>query len=563
MKMANCLVGLSVLWLVLPVAAQEGEKPVQDKVELQLQKIVPPESWTERMRRERTVLALTPKDAMRLALTNNLDIAIEDYNEDLNLQDIVRTKGFYDPRLSFSVGWNSNENPSRSVLDAGQGISVNTSDNFFFSSSVGQNFPGGSDLTVSFNNNRFSTNSAFQFINPSFGSNFDILFRQPLWRGFRRTQTETQLSLYNLDRDISDSVFKQRVSEILQQVQNQYWELVFAIENHEAIRQSMKLAIIQHENNQKRVQIGVMAPIEITASRAEVATREQEMIQSEVQIITSQNALKQLLAPDPKASIWNLTLIPTKRPEVQDLSLSLDQAIEIALQRRPELEQNRLERDKIEVNRKYYIKESKPAVNLEAGIISRGNTGRVLQDVFVDTDGDGVPDTRTGRAADPESPFFGNFGNTWGQVFGFDFINYSVSLSVEIPIGNRANEGERALLLIRERRLLSMLRNEQQLIMVEVRNAYESIATQRKRLEAARVARELSEEQLEGENKRFQAGLSTNFEVLRYQRDLTESQVRELRAVVDYQQTLTDLEKAMYTIIDSNDIVMARREAGN
>ena len=106
-----------------------------------------------------------------------------------------------------------------------------------------------------------------------------------------------------------------------------------------------------------------------------------------------------------------------------------------------------------------------------------------------------------------------------------------------------------------------MLRSEQQQIMVEVRNAYESIATQRKRLEAARVARELSEEQLEGENKRFQAGLSTNFEVLRYQRDLTDAQVRELRALVDYQQTLTDLEKAMYTIIDANDIVMARREA--
>ena len=180
--------------------------------------------------------------------------------------------------------------------------------------------------------------------------------------------------------------------------------------------------------------------------------------------------------------------------------------------------------------------------------------------MFVDTDGDGVPDTSLGRIPDPESPFSGNFGNTWGQVFGFDFINYQLALNVEIPIGNRANEAERASLLIQERRLLSRLKNEQQLIVVEVRNAYESIATQRKRLEAARVARELSEEQLEGENKRFQAGLSTNFEVLRYQRDLTDSQVRELRARVDYQLTVTDLEKAMNTIIDANDIVMAKRE---
>ena len=559
MRIANRLVGLSLLCFIWPLTAEEAEKPVQqDRVEIN--KIVPPESWTERISREKSVLELTPKDAMRLALTNNLDIAIEDYNEDLNRQDIVRTKGFYDPRLSFAVGWNSSENPSRSILDAGQGRSVTNTDNFFFSSSVNQNFPGGSDLTLSFDNNRFSSNSAFQFINPSFGSNFEILFRQPLWRGFRKTQTKTQLSLYNLDRDISDSVFKQRVSEILQQVQNQYWELVFAIENHEAIRQSMKLAIIHHENNRKRVEIGVMAPIEVTASRAEVATREQDMIQSEVQIITSQNALKNLLAPDPKASIWNLTLIPTKRPEVRDLTLSLDQAIETALGRRPELEQNRLEREKIEVNRQYYVKEGKPAVNLLAGVTSVGQAGQVLQDVFVDTDGDGVPDTRTGTSPNTGSPFFGDFGNTWGQVFGFDFINYQLALNVEIPIGNRANEGERALLRIRKQRFLSQLKNEQQLIMVEVRNAYESIATQTKRLEAARVARELSEEQLEGENKRFQAGLSTNFEVLRYQRDLTDAQVRELRALIDYQQTVTNLEKAMHTIIDSNDIVMAHRD---
>ncbi len=558
MRIPNCVVGLSLLFFVWPVVAEEGEKPVQGRAETPV--VVPPESWTERMRRERTVLELTAKDAMRLALTNNLDIAIEDYNEDLNREDIVKTKGYYDPVLSLGVGWNSTENPSRSVLDAGQGRSVTNTDNFFFRSSVNQNIPGGSDLTLSFNNNRFATNSTFQFINPSFGSNFAVLFRQPLWRGFLKTQTKTQLSLYNLDRDISDSVFKQRVSEILQQVQNQYWELVFAIENHEAIRQSMKLAIIQHDNNRKRVQIGVMAPIEVTASRAEVATREQDMIQSEVQIITSQNALKQLLAPDPRASIWNLILIPTDRPEVRDLALSLDQAIETALGKRPELEQNRLEREKIEVNQQFYRKQGKPAVNLEAGLTSVGQAGQVLQDVFIDTDGDGVPDTRAGTSPNPSSPFFGDFGNTWGQVFGFDFINYQLALNVEIPIGNRANEGERASLRIQERRLLSMLRNEQQLIMVEVRNAYESIATQRKRLEAARVARELSEEQLEGENKRFQAGLSTNFEVLRYQRDLTDSQVRELRALLDYQLTLTDLEKAMNTIIDANDIVMAKRE---
>ena len=536
------------------------EKAATDQTVPIMPEIDRPDSWADRMRRETPVRELSVKDAIRLALINNLEIAIEDYNEDLNRQQVFGAKGFYDPRLRFEVGWAATENPSRSILDAGRGIPVNTTDRIYFDTSLVQNLPNGSSLTVRFNNDRFSTNSTFSFMNPSFGSNFSVLLRQPLWRGFRQTQTRHQLKLFNLDIQISDSQFQQKVSEIVQQVQNQYWELVFAIESYEAIRKSMELAIIQHENNRKRVRIGVMASIEITASRAEVATREQELIQSEVQIITSQNGLKRHLAPDPTAPIWNLTLIPTQLPQVQDLTITLDEAIARAMEKRPELEQNRLLREKVEVDREYYRQDGRPTVDLVATLTNTGRAGEIFGSEFVDTDGDGVPDTGLQNVPQPANPFFGGFGNSWGQVFGFDYINYTLGVSVEIPLRNRANEAQRASLLIEDRQLASQLKNQQQMIIVEVRNAFESIATQRKRLEAARVARQLSEAQLEGENKRFQAGLSTNFEVLRYQRDLSQSQVQELRARVDYQQAVTDLEKAMYTIVDSNDIVLARRD---
>ena len=558
------LAGIALpIFLVLTVPflwAVPQEKTASDQAQSEMPAIDRPESWADRMRRERPVRELSVMDAIRLALTNNLEIAIEDYNEDLNRQQIFGTRGFYDPRLRFEVGWAATENPARSILDAGQGIPVNTTDRIYFDTSLVQNLPNGSSLTLNFNNNRFSTNSTFSFMNPSFGSNFAVSLRQPLWRGFRETFTRRQLKLYNLDIEISESQFQQKVSEIVQQVQNQYWELVFAIESYEAIRKSMELAIIQHENNRKRVRIGVMAPIEITASRAEVATREQEMIQSEVQIITAQNGLKRHLAPDPTAPIWNLTLIPTQLPRVQDLAITLDEAIARAMERRPELEQNRLLREQVEVDREYYQREGRPTVDLVASLTNTGRAGEIFGSEFVDSDGDGVPDTRLENVSQPSNPFFGSFGNSWGQVFGFDYINYTLGVSVEIPLKNRANDAERARILIRDRRLASQLKNQQQMIIVEVRNAYESIATQRKRLEAAGVARQLSEAQLEGENKRFQAGLSTNFEVLRYQRDLSQAQVQELRARVDYQQAVTDLEKAMYTIVDSNDIMLARRD---
>ena len=132
-------------------------------------------------------------------------------------------------------------------------------------------------------------------------------------------------------------------------------------------------------------------------------------------------------------------------------------------------------------------------------------------------------------------------------------------VNLEIPLRNRENDAQLAQLGIADRQMMSRRKDTEQLVMVEVRNAYESINTRKKGLKAAQVARELSEEQLEGETKRFEAGLSTNFEVLRYQRDLADARVRELRTVVDYQLALTALRTAMFTIVDENDIVSARR----
>ena len=522
----------------------------QETIVSSAQDVTQPESYLERIRQNGAVLELSLRDAIRLALSNNLEIAIEEFNEDLNRERIIDTRGFYDPVLDFRFGWQSNQFPNTSSLDAGRGILARESSNLAFGSSVRQNVPGGGNFAFVFDNSRGKTNSTFRFINPSFGSTLDVSFVQPLWRGFLETPTDRQLKMYNLDTEITDSQFRQRVSEIVQQVERQYWELVFSIDNHETQRQSMQLAIIQYEDNEKRVAIGVSAPIEITSSRAEVATREQDMIQSEVLIINAQNALKRLLTPDPDASLWNLSMIPTDRPQMQNLRIGLGEAIQTALERRPELEQIHLEMEKNEVDRNYLKKAGKPAVDLSFGLTSTGSSGQVFKvDQFTAT-----------PVLFQDHPLYGNFGNSFGQVFGFDFLSYGVFVDVQIPLRNRSNEAQLAQVSINERQMVSRLKNIQQMIIVEVRNAFEVITTQKKRLEAARMAGELSREQLDGETKRFQAGLSTNFQVLRFQRDLALAQAQELRALVDYQLSVTDLRTAMYTIIDENDIVLARQD---
>ena len=525
------------------------------------QDLAVPESYVTRMRRQGVVLEMGLREAIRLALANNLEIAIENYNEDLNQEQIIKARGFYDPTVNFSVGWTSSESPTTSSLQAGGGITVNNVKRFSFDSQLQQNLAGGGVLDLNFTNSRNETNSSFSFINPRFNSAFNLAFTQPLLRGFRTTNTRRQIQLFNLDSEITETQFKQQVAEIVQQVQNQYWELVYAVESNETQRRSVELAAIQYEDNRKRVEIGVMAPIEITSSLAEVARRELAMTQSEVQIINAQNALKRLLAPDPGASIWNVSVIPTDQPQVEDVQISLQESIRTALEARPELEQIQLQMEKNEIDRSYYRKDGRPILNLRGSFGSNGASGLVVGSILEDTDGDGIPDTPTGeRGPLSDDPRFGNFTKTWTQVFGFDFVSWGVFLDLEIPLRNRSNEADLATVMIRERQFLSRLKNQEQMIIVEVRNAFESIATRKKSLETAGVASQLSTEQLDGETKRFAAGLSTNFEVLRFQRDLAESQVSELRAMVDYQLAVIALRKALFTIVGESDIILAKAQ---
>ncbi len=570
MRTLRLLLG-AVLFIIClgPVIAQDAAKPQQatpaPAVTTQQTEVVQvPESYVERTKKAGAVLELSMKDAIRLALTNNLDIAIEDFNEGLNRQKVVSTKGFYDPILNFRVGYGATETPSTRILDAGQGIDVSTSNSFLFNTGVTQNVPGGGRAIFSYNNSRSGSNDAFAVFNPYFGSRLSLSFSQPLWRGFRQTATEHQLKLVNLDSKISDSQFQDTVSRIVQQVQNQYWDLVFAIENHETGRQSMELAIVQHKNNQKRVEIGVMAPIEITKSRAAVAVREQEMIRSEVQIIEAQNGLKRLLAPDPKATIWGLSVLPTDKPTERQVAITMNEAINRALERRPELEQVRLEMQKNEVDRKYAHNVSKPLFSLETGLVSTGTAGRVFSRQQVDINGDGIPDEQGPATPVPDAPFYGSIGKSMADAFKFNYLNYQIYLNVEMPLWrDRTNDAARAQIAINERRLNSQMKNQQQLVMVDVRNAYEGMQTQKKALDAARVSRQLAEEQLAGENKRFEAGLSTNFEVLQYQNDLADARVREIQALINFEKAVTALQRSMYTIIDDQDIVLAKGQASN
>ena len=267
-------------------------------------------------------------------------------------QKVIGSYGEYDPRLQVGFGTFSNQSPNTRLDNTSVGANYNQLGRYYWELAYVQNLPTGATIRGDWNSFRASTNQAFALFNPQYNATLGMQITQPLWRNRATDVIRSNIKLVNLDLKINDSQFKQKVTDTIAEIQGFYWDLVFAIRDYEIKRESVKLAQIQLDNNKKKVEIGTLAPIGITEARAEVASREQEMIASEERIFTFQNSLRALISNDRHADIWHQTIVPTESPEFKEAKVPLEQAIDTALQNRPELEQlaTRLEKNEVSYN---------------------------------------------------------------------------------------------------------------------------------------------------------------------------------------------------------------------
>lgn len=491
------------------------------------------------------ILLLAVVDVVQRAMDNNLDIAVERLNRQVVEQRVASALGFYDPTVSLASTLNAATNPLTAASGAAA-IPTERVDTTSGAVSLRQNVPGGASVSLALSGNKTLSTNSLATMSPSFSSLLNASVTQPLLRGFLHTATDRQVALSGLDSDIARSQFRQKVTGVIQSVLNQYWELVFAIESYEARRQSKDLAVLQYEGTQVRMQNGLLAPVAVTAARAEIASRERDLLQAEVQIINAENSLRQLLAEDPSSPLWTSSLLPTDKPGGVEPPVSVTAAQDLARRQRPEILQLRLQLSQNRVDDTFFRWERKPTVSLTANLSLVGRAGTVL--------------LRTGGRAVPDSanPAFGGFQTAWQQAFDRAFPTWSVNLNVQTPLRNRTAEAQLAQALIVGQRLSTQMTKTTQSVGVEVKTAFQVIATQRKSLEAAQLTTQLFEEQLEAQTARYQAGFSTDFELMRYQRDLVDAKVRELRARVDLQQALITLQKATDTLLDAVGVTVPR-----
>ena len=531
-------------------AGQQQNPPSQNSITRPL--ALSPEVTDQRVGvRPGEVQSLPLQDAIALALQNNLDI--EQFRQGVRIAEynLFSLRGFYDYTSAASIGFRNAINPSSTTLSGAANTGTLTSKSLFYDFTTSKQFEQtGGNLFVQFDNSRLRTSNLFAQLNPTYNTTLTFTYTQPLLRNFSLDASRRSIQLAKKSLDLSDSQFRQRVIEIINQVQRAYWDLVFAIRNEKIARDSVDLARTQLENNQKMVEAGTLAPIELRSTEAQLETAKGNVIVALQGITTAENALKILLMKDPNDKMWYSALTPTDEPVFGALAFDLDESIRLALKNRPELDQMRLQTEQKEIDIKFYKNQLKPQLDFVGIYTNTGLAGAPSNAVDV---GGG------GTTALPR--FVGGYGQSLRNLFGQDFRTYQVGVNLSFPWRNRAAQGNLGRALAEQRQLDARQRQLVESVQVDVRNALQAVVASKQRYEAAQAGSLAAKAQYEGELERYRAGLSTNFVVLQRQTDLSVALGTEVRALTDYNKALADLQRVTGMTLVSNNVQISSKDA--
>ncbi len=469
-------------------------------------------------------------DAVELALAQNLDIAVERLNPEAAGFQLAGLRNSFRPIASSSVGQRSQVNPPTNQLNGGQRVTNETSTYNF---GVGQTLPwGGGTVGLTFNNNRLVTSNLFANFNPTFTSTLTATYNQPLLRGFGLDALRQQIAITQVNQDIATEQLRGTIASTVANVRNAYWDLAYARAAVDVARRSLELAEKLVEDNQARVEVGTLAPIDVVQAEAEAANRRQTVAQTEAALATAQLALKRLIVSGTNDPVWSQELRATDSPQLNAPPLDLEGAVRTALERRSDLVSARKTLDSNDITLRFWRNEALPDVDLQVNYGAQGVGGPQ----FIRS-GTGIGSTVTGTIP-------GGYTDALSLLRDRDFPTWNLALNVSYPIGGTNAAAQVARTRVQRTQQTTRLRALELQVATEVTNAALQVQSNVRRVEAARAARAFAERRLEAEQSKFEVGLSTNFFVVQAQRDLSDAQNVELRALTDLQKALVTFERA-------------------
>ena len=470
------------------------------------------------------------EEAVSLALEKNLDIQVAKLEPQSVDFLVAGFKNTYLPVLSSTVGQREQYQLPTRTLTGGTRVNQGT---LTYNASIAQTLSKfGSNYSLSWSNTKVNSSDLLANYNPLFTTGLLASFSQPLLRGFKLDNTRQQLAINLINREMSEESARATVTQTVANVRNAYWDLVFAQNSVEVAQRATELADKLVEDNQARVEVGTLAPLDIVQAQAEAATRRQNLAAAEAAAQTAEIALKRFLVNGTDDPLWRQTIRPVDLPSLQPPPADVEGAIRTALAQRTDVLNTRKNLDVNDVNIRFYSDQSLPDLDLNASYGAQGIGG-----TFFRRQGSGIESQVIGTIP-------GGFLDALGVLRHQDYPNWNFSVTLSYPLMGSQADAQLARARLQRNQSLTRLRALEVQIAAEVTNAALTIQSNLKRVEAATAARELAQKRLEAEQSKFDVGMTTNFFVVQAQRDLRDAFNTELRALADYRKSLVNYERA-------------------
>lgn len=488
---------------------------------------------------DRDTAHMSLKEAILTGLEHNPGIEVERLEPFRAAEETRMEKSIFDPTFTFEF------KKRYTIAPAGTGASsffqpVQTLDNRDYDFSFKKLLRTGASLELSFLNNRLENSVPNQVLKPAYQPHLRFSMTQPLLRDFGRGLTTIFVRIAENHEDISTLGYQVQLARLVQHITQKYWKLVFAQENLKIQKKGMEWAEALLKSAQARVRAGALAPIAVTEALAEKARREEQLIVAENDLDFARTDLRLALNLNPGKTFLPRSIQPNEAPSVEPIPLNRTASIESALTRRPEIISAELTVQNQSLHAHYAENQLLPRVDLQAGAGITGLAGKL----------------KSGA----DSPFPGNYWNALDRMGSGDFYNYSIGVVVQIPLGNAQAKSKYAQARIEQAQAQARRRDLASQITLEVEKAVGDVEANFKRTQSTRRARELAEENLRGQEKRFAVGLVTQKDVIDFQSKLLEAQGAELCATTDYNNSITSLWLAEGTLLSHYNVKVEGRK---
>jgi len=475
-------------------------------------------------------LNLTLKDSMILALRNNFDIRIARMDPIIKENDIRVAKSVFDPILTITGERDVEELPTVNTLTlgltSGFEISEFKRNRNTLQATVAKLLETGGTFTLDFNTvpHVFIDPSPFNPLNPQSTASIEAKIKQPLLKNAGIFYNRSNIYIARNDKKRSILELKKTAIDVLNTAQKAYWELVKAVEELRVRKKSLERAKDLLKKNKIQVEVGTLAPIELLVAEEGLSSQLEGVVVAENSIKDREDDLKLVMNLSNNSLLSDVSIAPLDKASFHVHKVSFQESIKTALSNRPEVFQQGLDIANARIKVRQQKNQLLPNLDIETGISYHGMGS--------------------------------NFGNSLDSAFSEQFQREFFGVALEIPLGNREARSNYTKAKLEEKQTVFNTRKIEQVIVVEVRKAVRQIKTNVERIKASKKAKELSQERLDAEEKKYKVGRSTSLEVIRAQEDLAVAEGRATNALVDYQISLGNLDAVLGTILEKNSIII-------